>query len=162
MSDSHAIVRLSAPPRITAPPRRLTDEEMATFHAVADALIPAVDDNPAGSHAPDFDSWLRRAIGARAEHFDELLMVLNGVGGLTGPAMYAALKTMSDEDPAGFQLLSAVVAGAYLMVPQVRGLVGYPGQVRNPPGLEEAVDQLSDGILDPVIERGSIFIQLEQ
>lgn len=159
MNVSNSSMRLSVPPRVFSPPRRLSEEELAVLHAVADALIPAVEDNPAGSQAPDFDSWLRRAIGARAEHFDELMAAVALVNGLTGVAMYEALKRLNDEEPAKFQLLSAVVAGAYLMVPHVRGLVGYPGQVRNIPRLEEAADQLSDGILDPVIERGSIFVE---
>jgi len=39
----------------------------------------------------------------------------------------------------------------------VRARIGYPGQRRDPARFEEAVDQLSDGILDPVIARGPIY-----
>jgi hypothetical protein len=55
-------------------------------------------------------------------------------------------------------VLSAVLAGAYLLVPEVKSAVGYPGQRRDPAGLEEAVDEISDGILDPVLERGHFFV----
>jgi len=59
--------------------------------------------------------------------------------------------------PRQFQALSAVVAGAWLLVPAVRARIGYPGQRRDPARLEEAADQISDGILDPVIARGAIY-----
>jgi hypothetical protein len=44
------------------------------------------------------------------------------------------------------------------MSAQVRNVLGYPGQVRNPAGLEEAVDDLDAGeLLEPVMMRGPIF-----
>jgi len=50
-----------------------------------------------------------------------------------------------------------VIAGAWLLIPAVRERIGYPGQRRDPARLEEAADQISDGILDPVIARGPIY-----
>lgn len=41
--------------------------------------------------------------------------------------------------------------------PAVRARIGYPGQRRDPARLEEAADQISDGILDPVLARGPIY-----
>ena len=57
-----------------------------------------------------------------------------------------------------FQALSAVVAGAWLLTPSVRARIGYDGQRRRPAALTEAVDQLEDGILDDVMERGYFYI----
>jgi hypothetical protein len=150
--------RLSVPPRILTTPRRLDDDEWATLLAIADTLIPAVGDNPAASQAPDYASWLRRALAARAEHFELLVEQLHALAGLRGAELDDALRRASTVQPQAFQVVSAVVAGAYLMVPQVRGLVGYPGQVRSVPRLEEAAEQLDDGILDPVIERGPTYV----
>ncbi len=68
-----------------------------------------------------------------------------------------ALRGLHAEEPGQFQALSAVVAGAWLLTPTVRARIGYPGQRRDPARLEEAVDQISDGILAPVIARGPIY-----
>ena len=150
--------RLSVPRRIFAPPRPLTALETATLMRIADALIPAHQENPAASQAPDYERWLRRAIGARAEQFDLLVQTIAMLSDTSEDQMLEALRSLDRTGPKAFHLLSSVVAGAYVMVPEVRGLIGYPGQVRNIPTLEEAVDQISDGILDPVLERDPIFV----
>jgi hypothetical protein len=67
------------------------------------------------------------------------------------------LRALHADQPRQFQALSAVVAGAWLLVPAVRARIGYPGQRRDPARLEEAADQISDGILDPVLARGPIY-----
>ncbi len=67
------------------------------------------------------------------------------------------LRALHAEQPEQFQALSAVVAGAWLLIPAVRARIGYPGQRRDPARLEEAADQISDGILDPVLDRGRIY-----
>lgn len=149
---------LSAPPRGMKAPRALTPDERVTILAVADALIPQSGTNPQASDASGYEEWLQRAIDARAEQFDDLVEALSAVGGLSGEPLFARLRDFSGEDPLRFQVLSAIVAGAYLMVPEVKVAIGYPGQRRNPLKLEEAIDQISDGILDPVIERGSIYV----
>ena len=72
--------------------------------------------------------------------------------------LWEALKTMSADDNATFDPLSAVLAGAYFMTPQVMKLIGYPGQHRDPAPLELAADEIGSGILDPVLERGFIYV----
>jgi hypothetical protein len=57
--------------------------------------------------------------------------------------------------------VSAVLAGAYLMVPEIRAAIGYPGQHRSHPPFDLAVEEIMDGILDPVIERGSIYTSVD-
>ena len=69
-----------------------------------------------------------------------------------------ALRQMWSEDKSTFDPLSAVVAGAYFMTPQVMELIGYPGQHRDPAPLEEAANEIGSGIMDPVLERGSIYV----
>jgi hypothetical protein len=147
--------KLSAPRRATVPPRALTPDEEGTILRVADALIPGHGTDPRASDAPDYLRWLDLAMAARSESFEVLTTALGGLH--DAGDVWQALKTLSVTDPSAFHLLSSVVAGAYLMVPEVREAVGYPGQHRDPPGVEEAVDQISDGILDPVHDRGPTF-----
>ena len=148
--------RLSVPPKFAAP-RPLTGAEISTLRAIADVLIPASGDNPAATSEPEFDAWLRRAVDARADAFDVITTVLAQLDGAAPDVIDQALRRLHAEQPVTFQALSAVVAGAWLLTPTVRERIGYPGQRRDPAHFEEAVDQLSDGILDPVMTRGPIY-----
>jgi hypothetical protein len=156
MNTTPPAPRLSVPARFAAP-RALTPAEVATLRAIADVLIPAAGDNPAATAEPDFDRWLLRAVDARADAFELIVTFLAQLDGAAPAEIDAALRRLSAEQPSQFQPLSAVVAGAWLMVPQVRARIGYPGQRRDPARLEEAADQISDGILDAVIARGPIY-----
>ena len=72
--------------------------------------------------------------------------------------MDARLRELSRTDPDIFGKLSTVLAGAYLLVPEVKKAIGYPGQVRRYPPFDEAAEQILSGILDPVIARGPAFV----
>ncbi len=148
--------RLSVPPKFAAP-RQLTDAEVGTLRAIADVLIPASGDNPAATSEPAFDQWLARAADARADAFDHITAVLAQLDRAAPDTIDQTLRALHADQPRQFQALSAVVAGAWLLVPAVRARIGYPGQRRDPPRLEEAADQISDGILDPVLARGPIY-----
>jgi hypothetical protein len=152
--------RLSVPRHRTAPPGELSPEQRAVLDAVGDLLVPELGDDPAFTRAPGIDAWLRRSLAARAEQFDLLTATLDGLGpadnGLDG--RLRSLHAAGSAEDTRFALLSSVVAGAYLMVPEVRERIGYPGQHRDPAGIEEAADELGDGILDPVIDRGPIWV----
>ena len=148
--------RLSVPPRFAAP-RQLTSAEVGTLRAIADALIPAAGDDPAATAEPDFEAWLTRAIDARADAFEVITAFLAQLDGATAEVIDQRLRALHAGQPEQFQALSAVVAGAWLLVPAVRARIGYPGQRRDPARLDEAADQISDGILDPVLARGPIY-----
>ncbi len=151
-----APARLSVPPKFAAP-RPLTSSEVSTLRAIADVLIPASGDHRAATQEPDLDACLRRAVDARADAFNAITAVLAQLDGAAPDAIDQALRSLHAEQPATFQALSAVAAGAWLLTPTVRARIGYPGQRRDPARLEEAVDQISDGILDPVLARGFIY-----
>jgi hypothetical protein len=150
--------RLSVPPRKTKPPRPLTEDEQVTLLRIADTLIPAVGPNPKASEAEQFVPYLHLALAARADVFDAVLKAVTQLAAVPDDAMYAELKTMWARDKFTFDPLSSIIAGAYFMTPQVKELVGYPGQHRDPAGLEDAANELETGILEPVLERGRIYV----
>jgi hypothetical protein len=150
--------RLSVPPRTTKPPRALTDEESASLLRIADCLIPAAGPNPRASDAENYATYLQLALAARADVFDAVLKAVHSLAEVADSDLRVALKTMWAEDKFTFDPLSSIVAGAYFMTPQVKELIGYPGQHRDPAGLEDAANELETGILDSVIERGPIYI----
>ena len=51
-------------------------------------------------------------------------------------------------------MLSTAVAGAYFLNPDVRRLIGYPGQERRPIEAKDPPDYEQDGLLASVVERG--------
>ena len=150
--------RLSVPPRKTKPPRALTDDEQASLLRIADTLIPAAGPNPKASDAEEFVPYLHLALAARADVFDAVLKAVSELADVADERLHSALKTMWAEDKFTFDPLSSIIAGAYFMTPQVKELIGYPGQHRDPAGLEDAADELETGILDPVLERGPIYV----
>lgn len=150
--------RLSVPPRNTRPPRALTETELAALLRVADCLIPASGPNPKASDAEQYTSYLQLALAARADVFDVVVEGACKLSDIPEGQLWGALKTMATADKSTFDPLSAVVAGAYFMTPQVMKLIGYPGQRRDPAPVELAADEIGSGILDPVLERGYIYV----
>jgi hypothetical protein len=149
--------RLSVPRRVTTPPKELSQAQRATLHRVADQLVPAADGNPSATQAPGFDGWLDRCIAARRDAIDLLLSTLDQLAGADD--LDRALRGLHADDAEGrFHLISSIVAGAYLAGDHIRRLIGYPGQFRQPARVDEAAEELADGILDPVLERGHIYI----
>jgi hypothetical protein len=154
MTDSTA--PLSVPPPRTELPRELTPQERAGLTALADALCGPSDRAEPPSRCPEFPDKLDIALATRSESFEGILASVAASAGAADLVVW--LRDLHESDPVAFQAVSAVLGGAYLMVPAVRDAVRYPGQRREPPRLEEAVDEIMDGILDPVLERGHFFV----
>ena len=149
--------RLSVPEYVRVPPRALTDRERAGMLAVADALVPESPAGPRPSQAADFLPWLDRALAARRDAFESVTSLAGELADVPEDRLLDELKRRSDEGDGAFVLLSGVLAGAYLLMPEVRRAIGYPGQAQRPPRFDEAAEQIMDGILDPVIERGPVY-----
>jgi hypothetical protein len=101
--------------------------------------------------------WLGRALAARRDTFDGVVSALEELARCPRDRLAEELKRMSDVAPGRFEALSTVLAAAYLLIPAVRSEIGYPGQANRPPRFDEAAEQVMSGILDPVIERGSVY-----
>jgi hypothetical protein len=132
----------------------VTPEQRAVLTALADALLPAADGMPAASEVDVPGKWMDRALRARPDLEPELLRVLDG-GSEPDPG--ARLAQLRGDDPAALETLVLLVTGAYYMHPKVRKLIGYPGQKAAPEYPDEAEYYLRDGLLDPVVARGSIY-----
>jgi len=70
-----------------------------------------------------------------------VLRVLAGVSDLA-----ATVRTLHQLDRATFGVVATFVAGTYYMVPQIRELIGYPGQLRTPASIDQAADELLDDV----------------
>ncbi len=129
-------------------------EDRATLAGLADVLIPAGEGAPSASEAGVAGAWLAEVLRLRPDLADPLAAILVGAGGAEPAAAVARLQA---EQPAEFGALTAVVAGAYFLNPDVCRAIGYPGQQRRPIVPEDPPDYERDGLLASVIARGPIY-----
>ncbi len=154
MIDSH---RLSFPVAARRLPRSLSERELRGLMRSADVLIPGSGVDSPASQTPGFEAALLRALAARIDAFELIVVEGDRLGPLTDKELAAELRRLAATEPATFQPLSTVLAGAYLLIPEVREAIGYPGQHREHAQFDEAANEIMDGILDPVIDRGPIY-----
>jgi hypothetical protein len=131
-------------------------EQRARLAALADMLIPAGSGEqlPSASQAGIAERWLDEVLTALPEVGEPLAAMLDALGSEEPSAAIARLQI---SDPVGFELLCTVVAGAYFLNPDVRQMIGYPGQQAVPMQVEEPPDYEQDGLLASVIARGPIY-----
>ena len=122
--------------------------------AFADTLVPGGEGLPSASAAGVHEAGIDRTLACRPDLRD---LITSVIGVDAEPR--EALERLRAEQPGVFDSFAVTIAGIYFMNPDVRRLVGYPGDApqrkRARPG--EAEEYLKDGILDPVIERGPIY-----
>lgn len=129
----------------------LDELEVSRLRAVAAVLIPGDGTAPAAVDLPEIDDLLQRAAAALGP---DLPALHDAVAGLPDELDVAGLKAYSQRAPEPFALLGTTVSGAYFMAPAALDAIGYPTGPRTAPPFDLAADELADGILEPVIERG--------
>lgn len=131
----------------------INDAAIQILTALADELLVPVPDLPVPSQTLADGALLHTALDVRSDQRDLVERACRLLAARTPP--YA--RHLFEHDNNAFHAVANLVAGAYLMSAEVRTRIGYPGQARRPAHLEEAADQLSDDILDPVLSRGPIY-----
>ncbi len=130
----------------------MTDRE--AFAAIADILIPAHGTMPAardvGVHLDGLDKVIRFRSDL-LEAFREAMKVVSGQ-----PANVAA-DLLFAEHPELFQSLGLIASGAYYMDPEVRRLIGYPGQESLTYDADASPPYVKNGALDEVLARGPVY-----
>jgi hypothetical protein len=126
--------------------------QRAVLAGLADVLIPAGDGMPSASAAGVAEGGLDMVLAAVPALGPGLVEVLAGAAGREPAEVVAGLART---DPAGYGVLTEVVAAAYFMNPEVRRAVGYTGQGATP--MDPRVDYMEDGLLESVIRRGPIY-----
>ena len=124
----------------------LSDAHRELLLQVADVLIPPKGTMPSLRNADPTGEWVERACLARVEILEDLADALDGLIGRDD--LTTALRELHADARATFDVVANVASGAYYLIPEVRVLLGYPGQVRNPAPLDLASDELSDEIFE--------------
>ena len=125
--------------------------ERERLGAIADCLISGGDGLPSAVEADVHSIWIDRVLDARPD----LIAALRKVTA-SGGAAQDILAELGEPD---LERVRYAVAGAYLINPRVRSLLGYPSTApaKQPAYSDEADSYLDDGVLDAVIARGPIY-----
>ena len=132
----------------------LTDEERETVYLLGDTLIPEHEHGPSADEAGLASTFVDRALHLRpdlAGEFRERLAEARG----RDPRAYC--DELQATDPAAFERLTFVLAGAYLLSPVARRRLGYAGQRGEHQDGFPQPEYGPGGLLDVVRARGPIF-----
>jgi hypothetical protein len=132
----------------------LSASELARIKEIADLLMPATADLPAAGNTKSFDGLINLAVKASAIPLDQIQEAL---AALPQRLDWKAIQDFASAKPMHFETLSVITSGAYVMSPEVLQHLGFPADRRNPAGQMDAADEYETGILDPVVNRGSVF-----
>lgn len=133
---------------------RVPAAEREAFAALADILIPAHGTMPAASDVGVHLDGLDKVINFRPDLLEPFRKAMKQVAGQ--PAR-AAADLLFAEYPELFQLVALVASGAYYMHPEVRALIGYPGQESLTYDTAASPPYLTGGALGEVLARGPVY-----
>lgn len=139
--------------QIPLTPSHLTAKQRKALTAVGDALIPRSDDRPSASDAAVPSKWVDEVLSARPDMTSTLQAVLDAyVAESVDPMRFT--KALRVDQPDSFFVLCEVVAGGYFLNPEIRDLIGYPGQLAVHEQIEAS--DLED-LVAPVKARGTAY-----
>ncbi|WP_032402312.1 hypothetical protein [Rhodococcoides fascians] len=130
----------------------LTSEERAIYGPRADQLIPEAEGMPSATGVGVDTRWIDAALHARPDLVNDFRASL-AVGSPDDPV--AAIATLHKESSTLFDSFSVLTAGAYLMNPEVKRLIGYPGQEDRPITGDDLPEYLD--MLEQVVLRGPVY-----
>lgn len=108
-------------------PQALTPDERQALSAIADVLIPRFARMPSASDVGLCGPPIDRALGARPDLLATARALAIQVRGRDAEEM---VREIQANDPKALNAVLQLVAGAYFMLPEVRGILGYAGQER--------------------------------
>ena len=126
----------------------------AMFFAIADVLIPEAEGMPCASQVGGVDEILDRILAIRRDLNDHFL---RGLQTAVGKNPAEAAQELQKTDPAAYGAIGVVASAGYYMSPRVRELIGYPGQEKRTYDPDATPEYIANGMLQAVIDRGSIY-----
>ncbi len=131
----------------------LTASERATLAVVAGRLIPAAHGMPSAADVVD-EARLRFVLQSRPDLLDPLRAALRAD---LGDDVKTRLERLGRDEAAALGALQLVIVSAYYTAPDVKELIGYPGQMALELRSWEYPAYLDEGLIDAVLARGSVW-----
>jgi hypothetical protein len=132
----------------------LTPETRATFAGIADVLIPEAEGMPSASQVKVHGEILDRILSLRP---DLTTAFYRGVGMAAQMDAAQATNHLNQVDAEALSAVGLIAAAAYYMSPEVRTLIGYPGQEKRSFDADATPEYVANGMLGVVEQRGPIF-----
>jgi hypothetical protein len=154
-----SLERLSSPKIGKATARQLSAAEVESLRRVASALIPRDDGHLGGGDVEGIEDLMHEALAIMDPDCTSIPQLAQQFDDIPEADLFGALRRMSGDDPDGFYVLSLFVSGVYLYSPEIERALGYPHPHRNPFAIDQVVDELGTGILEPVVQRGEIYVR---
>lgn len=129
----------------------LNEQQIAVYSGLADVLIPSAEGMPSASEANVPTEWINVALGYRPDlvpHFERAVAACEGLD------PQQALNELNQSDTEAFDALGVATSGAYFLNPDVKKLLGYPGQLPVP-ATDDTETYLD--ILENVVDRGIVY-----
>lgn len=123
---------------------------------LAGQLIPAADGMPSAAEVGVAGDLLDQVLAARPDLGPLLERAVALDWGDDAVSRVAELRALDAE---AVDALTTAIAGGYYLHPRVRSLLGYPGQEAEPVNARIVQPYLTEGLLDPVVERGERYRQ---
>ncbi len=136
------------------PAAKLTPEMRALFGQVADMLIPAYKKFPAATAVGVHQKLLDDVLGFRPDLVEGFM---RGLARIDAGALSKSVNALYRDDVEAFNAVSLAASGGYYMAPEVRAVLGYPGQESLTYDPHEVADYLTDHMLERVTRRGSFY-----
>lgn len=132
----------------------VNDTQRTTFAGIADVLIPEAEGMPSASQAEVHGAILDRVVELRPDLREAFFRGLNKAAGQDPKT---ATEALNADDTEALGAIGLLASAAYYMQPQVRALIGYPGQENRPVDADSEPEYVANGMLQVVIDRGPIF-----
>ena len=129
----------------------LNSQQIDTYSALADLLIPDAGGMPSATQAHVHSEWINVALGHRPDLMDHFLRAINACH---GKDVSEAVETLNREDTQAFDALGVLTSGAYFLNPEVKAKLGCPGQLPVP--AQEDTETYLD-MLENVVDRGAVY-----
>jgi hypothetical protein len=133
-------------------PSGLTDDERATFAAIADQLIPQAHGMPSAAEI-DSDDRIMFVLRSRPDLEDPLRAALRAD---LGSDVQSRLSKLVNE-PTNLAALQLTIVAGYYTDKRVRDLIGYPGQMALDVKSWLVPEYLEEGHIDAVLARGPVW-----
>lgn len=128
----------------------ISPELRTVFQRLADILIAEGHGKPPASAIGIGRDLLDRALATLPSFSGPLLDILEEAKD-ANPETFTRL--LHSSRPTDFRVLATVTVGAYYLSPEVRRLIGYPGQAPAPLSTAGTPEYLTNGMLERVYER---------
>lgn len=143
----------SSSPSSADPLERFDADELATFAAVADLLIPAAHGMPSAAHVVR-EERLRFVLHARPDLIESVRSALRPE---LGDDPQTRLDRLGGDEPANLGALQLAIVAGYYTDSDVRERIGYPGQQALTLRSWEVPAYIDEGLIDSVLARGPVW-----